>query len=380
MRRAAAGIAALVAVTSAAYVSSPYARATSFVVRAAGVNGAAGAVAGWDTQSFTTEPTRVIPSRHGPLTVRLYRPTRIDRSVVLIPGLHPAGIQEPRLVGLARELAATGVAVLTVELPDLMRFAITPRSTDMIEDAASWFSSRGDIAADGRIGLIGISFAGGLAIVAAGRSALRDRLVYVLSFGGHGDLPRVLQYLCTGIEPDGIRRPPHDYGVAVVLLGVASSIVPPEQVDSLREGVLTYLNASALDMVDKTKAATEFARSQEIARSLSEPAATLLHYVNGRDVAALGRRLLPYVSAYGNDPALSPDRSPAPRVPVYLLHGTDDNVVPAVESILLARYLEDKTVVHRLLSGLITHAEVDKTAAVRDMWNLVAFWEGVLQE
>ena len=69
--------------------------------------------------------------------------------------------------------------------------------------------------------MMGISFAGGLSIVAAGRPALRDRVAVVLSLGGHGDLPRTLRYLCTGIQPDGERLPPHDYGVVIILLGVA---------------------------------------------------------------------------------------------------------------------------------------------------------------
>ena len=50
------------------------------------------------------------------------------------------------------------------------------------------------------VGLMGISFSGGLSIVAAGRPTLRDRVAYVFSFGGHDDLPRVLRYLCTGHE------------------------------------------------------------------------------------------------------------------------------------------------------------------------------------
>ena len=44
----------------------------------------------------------------------------------------------------------------------------------------------------------GISFSGGLSIVAAGRPALRDKVSYVMSFGGHGDLPRVMKYLASG--------------------------------------------------------------------------------------------------------------------------------------------------------------------------------------
>ena len=108
----------------------------------------------------------------------------------------------------------------------------------MIEDAASWLASQPNPIGDGRIGMMGISFAGGLSIVAAGRPALRDRLAFVLSFGGHGDLPRTLHYLSTGTQPDGTHRAPHDYGVAIILLGVADQVVPPNQAGPLRAAIL----------------------------------------------------------------------------------------------------------------------------------------------
>ena len=83
---------------------------------------------------------------------------------------------------------------------------------------------------------MGISFGGGLSVVAASR--LGDRAAWVLSFGGHGDLPRALRYLCTGVLPDGQTRPPHDYGVVIILLGVADRLVPADQVEPLRQGDL----------------------------------------------------------------------------------------------------------------------------------------------
>src|SRR5207244_7809860 len=105
-----------------------------------------------------------------------------------------------------------------VELPDLSRYQITTRTTDMIEDAAGWAAARPEYRGrDGRIGLLGISFGGGLSIVAAARPAIRDHLAFVMAFGGHADLPRTLTYLCTGVQPDGAIRPPHDYGLAIVL-------------------------------------------------------------------------------------------------------------------------------------------------------------------
>jgi alpha-beta hydrolase superfamily lysophospholipase len=127
-----------------------------------------------------------------------------------------------------------------------------------------------------------------------------------------------------------------------------------------------------------------FTESQAIAASLPEPSKTLMEHVNARDTAALGARLLPVLDSIGDEeypPALSAEKSPAPHAPVYLLHGADDTVIPAVETTLLARHLErEGTKVRALLSGLITHAEVDRSAAAAETWALVAFWAKLLAE
>jgi predicted esterase len=66
---------------------------------------------------------------------------------------------------------------------------------------------------------------------------------------------------------------------------------------------------------------------------------------------------------------------------VYLLHGTDDNVIPAIESSLLAETLRGRGVtVHQLATPLITHAEVDRAATASAFWRLIGFWAGVLGE
>ena len=240
---------------------------------------------------------------------------------------------------------------------------------------------------------MGISFSGGLSIVAAGRPSLANRVAYVFSLGGHDDLPRVLRYLCTGHEPRptrdvqlGRRRtdndfvlPPHDYGVAVILLSLADRVVPAAQADRLRDGVRQYLWASALDGgVDKARAPAEFEAVQKLARTLPEPSATLLRYVNDRDVVHLGPRLLPYVNLYGGDAALSVSKSPKPSAPAFLLHGTEDNVIPSVESEYMADDLRGHAPTRLLLSGLISHAEADRPMHAGDVLQLAGFWGDLL--
>lgn len=367
-------------VVAVAAAGHDYVESAAFVVRAAGMQGVLRRAAAIEAETIVEAPV-AIPWRGGTLRGRSYVPAEVSgRAILLVPGVHATGIDEPRLVNFAREIAATGHPVTTAELPDLMRYSVTPRSTDMIEDAGRWLAAvwRARMPpAERTVGLMGISFAGGLSVVAASRMA--GTAAWVLSFGGHGDLPRTLRYLCTGQLADGSTHPPHDYGVAIILLGVADRLVPPEQVEPLRQGILSFLRASHLDMVDKAGAAVEFARAKDLAVRLPEPARLLMERVNTRDVAHLGPTLLPHVGALGSDPALSPDRNPPPRMPVYLLHGEDDNVVPAEESVLLADYLRRAGgTVSVLVTPLITHAEVDHPPGAVEIWRLIRFWAAPL--
>lgn len=370
----------LLLLVAAVAATQDYLRGAAFLIRAAGIEGTARRVAEWQADAVAEAATE-IPWRAGTLRGRTYSAADPDGPpVLLVPGVHAGGIDEPRLVQFARDIASTGRVVLTAELPDLKQYTITTRTTDMIEDAAVWLSTRSGVAADGRIGLMGISFAGGLTIVAAARPPLRDRAAFALSLGGHGDLPRTLRFLSTGELPGGGSRPPHDYGIAIILLGVADRMVPPAQVEPLREAILAFLNASHVDMWNKAQAEREFARARDMAEELAEPARTLMGFVNARDVARLGPLLLPHVSDM-DDEALSPSRTAAPAAPVYLLHGTDDTVIPAAESVLLAGTLRERDVeVWQLTTPLITHAAVDRSAAADAVWDLVRFWANLLSE
>jgi pimeloyl-ACP methyl ester carboxylesterase len=175
-------------------------------------------------------------------------------------------------------------------------------------------------------------------------------------------------------------RRPHDYGVVIVLLGLADRVVPPAQAGPLRTAILTYLRASHYDLIDRRRAAVVFAEARRMAAALPEPAQSFMQQVNDRAVERLGPTLLAHIGRGGQDPALSPERSPAPVCPVYLLHGSEDNVVPAVESVWLTRHLEGRVAVRTLLSPLITHAELDSRRGWADAWRLVDFFASLLRE
>ena len=383
-RRPIALVATVGLVVGGIYLAAPYARAASLFVRAANLGGRVEALADATARPVTVLPRHLVPTRQGDVPAQFYRPAgTVRRTALLVPGIHSMGIAEPRLTALARDLAGTGVAVMAMALPDLMGYQITARSADVIEDAVTWIAAQPDVAPDGRVGMVGISFAGGLSIVAAGRPAIRDRVAYVVSFGGHGDLGRVLRYLATGeaVQAPGlVTHPPHDYGVAVILYAGADRVVPPGQVAPLREGIGTFLLASQLTLVNMDQANATFQKARDMVKPLPEPSATYLTYVNDRNVTALGPILVPHIGLE-SDPAASPERAPLPpAAPVFLLHGDDDTVIPAAESVVLGAYLREKGVdVRVLLSQIITHAELDRSAAASESWKLISFWADVLK-
>ena len=392
-RRLLALLIVLAALLGSALIARPYVHGLSFVIRAAEMQGTPRRVADLDTTRVGAREI-TIPTRRGPMRARLYEPSGSHtRAALLTSGLHASGIDEPRLVRLAQQIAASRIAVVTPDIPELSRFEIAPAITDAIEDAGGWLASDAALAPDHTAALMGISFSGGLSVVAAGRPSLANRVAYVFSLGGHDDLARVLRYLCTGSETRPIPRvqlgspaadttfvlPPHDYGVAVILLSLADRVVPAAQVERLRGGVRQYLWASALDGgVDKARAPAEFEKVRQLARTLPEPSATLMRYVLDRDVVHLGARLLPLIGSNAAPDALSVSKSPKPTVPVFLLHGLEDNVVPAVESEYLAEDLRGHAPVRLLLSGLISHAEADRPMRAKDVLQLAGFWGDLL--
>lgn len=336
-----------------------------------------------------------IPTRQGLLPALVHAPLAgSDRTLVLIPGVHSAGIQEPRLTAFARTFAAAGYRVVTVAAPDLMRFRLTGEATDAIEDATAWVTSRPELCPKGKVGLVGISFAGGLSVVASGRPALSDRLDFVLSIGGHADLSTVLRYLSTGDVPAVATLPPallagqklktlpipkpHDYGAAVCMLNLASRVVPPDQVRTLETGITGFLEASALDSTDHAAALPRFEAARDFGEAAPEPSRTLLRHVNTRNMAALGEALRPFLPQVPQDPARSPLLAPAPHARVFLLHGLQDPVVPAAEALLLGADLSHKVPTRVLVSGLIGHTGAQDTGGVKGLFRLLSFWKDVL--
>lgn len=123
------------------------------------------------------------------VTGRLWVPDRPAPAIVLAGGITPRGIDDPRLVRLATALSATRRVVFAPEL-GLAQRRLDPTDVDRIAHAVGRL--RRHPAVDGGVALLGFSFGGSYALVAASRPEVAADVDVVAAFGAYADLAGLL--------------------------------------------------------------------------------------------------------------------------------------------------------------------------------------------
>jgi dienelactone hydrolase len=313
-----------------------------------------------------------ITGEHGPIRARLY--FRGDRprgaGIVVAHGVHYRGIDEARLMPFARALAESGLVVLTPELAEIADYRITPASVDVIRSSVAYLAADRVHVAGDRVGLLGFSFAGGLSLVAAEAPETARRLSFVTSVGGHHDLRRVLRFLihdeietATGI----VHSPANEYGLVVLLYGNLEHFVPAVDLEAMRAGFKAWLQEDR-------------PRARALAKFRTTPEADALwQLLETQRLQSLAPQLDALLQSQQQQLSLL---SPAGHLkslglPVYLLHGSHDAVIPPSET--NSAGLELSAAEHEaLVSPLIEHVEVAHEASYADKLALVSFMAHML--
>lgn len=355
-----------------AWPTGRYARATALLLD---LSGKPPSWAPLVQNDFSVETLEIPADVSGTRAVRarVYRPALAlsrPRALVLAHGVHWLGIDEPRLVGLATAFARAGTLVLTPELEPLADYHVDSDGNLDTLRASVRFISRDPSIAPGGVGLLGVSFAGGLALRVASEPDVAEQLAFVGSIGGHHDMPRVARFFVTDKIPTPtgeIEWQAHDYGLAVLVYNAPERFVGKDDTMALRRAVRAFLHEN-------------YRQAEQEALALSPEGRAIFERVSHRDRLALADtvlRELPSMAATMQ--AASPaGRLDAVRIPVFLLHGAHDNVVPPSESLFSAREARASRSVHVLVSNQIGHAEMGKEENHREQLELLHFMAELL--
>jgi pimeloyl-ACP methyl ester carboxylesterase len=313
-----------------------------------------------------------VPTPSGSIRARLYIPKDNHRpnapGLVLVHGVHHLGIDEPRLVAFARALSSSGIRVLTPELLSLADYHVDRSSVDLIGYSARALSAQ----LGQKVGVLGLSFAGGLSLLAAADPRFGPYIRFVVSVGAHDDLERVSQFLISNTieRPDGttLRMTAHEYGALILVYSHLGEFFPPADVPAAHE-TLRLLLWEKVDESRKQAERLSPSSRQKMELLYNHQVEPLTEEL--RQSIARHRAEMAPVSPHGNLGAL--------QVPVLLLHGAADNVIPPSELLWLQRDVPPAALKAALISPAISHVAMGGEPSLADQWKLVHFMAQILE-
>ena len=250
---------------------------------------------------------------------------------------------------------------MTPLVPGIADYRVEAESADLIGTAAQAFAQQLSVP---KVGILAISFSGGLALLAASDSQYASQIAWVASIGGYYDLSHVLRFFANGdaIRPDGTveHLSPHEYGPLIVIYD------EPQDFFSAHDAPLAH-DALKLLLGDQGKA------SEALTSQMSPAGQAIMQRIYHKQRASLAPEILAEIDKRQEQLAAA---SPAGhlrflRCPVLLLHGADDTIIPPTEFLWLKRDIPEDDLAAALLSPAIGHVEVGHAISLRERLALV---------
>jgi pimeloyl-ACP methyl ester carboxylesterase len=330
---------------------------------------ASGPLLRWETRAVMTQEI-TMPAAKGPVRARLYLPSGVAHppGMVVVHGIHHLGIDEPRLMSFARAAAGGGFAVLTPQIEELADYRVEASSVETVGESPAWLQQ---YLGTGPVTVVGISFAGGLSLLAACDPLYASHIRSLVLMGAYDDLGRVSRFLATSRAelPDGrvVSYTAHDYGAAVFVYANLGKFFPESDLKIAHEALRYWLWE-------------EPQNARELLARLSPAGRATMELLLSRQIDRLRPQLLDVIRV--DEPqlaAISPQGKLGNlRVPVFILHGSTDDIIPSTESLWLQREVPPKYLREVLITPAFSHVDPEKSATWGDQLRLVSFLGDVL--
>lgn len=262
-------------------------------------------------------------------------PDRPAGAMLLVFGVNNLGRNHPAIERVADGLARTGVAVLVPDSRTLLEGRLEVGEIDGVVRAFQLLASRPEVDRT-RVGIVGFSVGGSLALLAAGDPRIAAQVRWVNAFGAFADastyLAAVSAHAFRGADGEAVPWTPTPLAREVFLRFLLDQV----GVSSDR-GRLDAAFGAAILAGDRPAADPSLRGSLEssAARSVHDLLTASSLDASERAVAALPSGALAFIDA------ISPVRHlDGIRADVHLMHETEDHHVPFVESRALASALE----------------------------------------
>jgi dienelactone hydrolase len=300
-------------------------------------------------------------------------------AMLLVLGVNNVGRNHPVVERVADGLARTGVVVLVPDSRVLLEGRLEAGEVDGVVRAFELLAARPEVDPD-RVGIVGFSVGGSLALLAAADPRIADEVQWVNAFGAFADaetyLAAVSAHAYRTDDGEEVAWTPSELAREIYLGFMLDQVADPGDRRALED-----------TLGDAVLAAERPPPDEELRDSLETEAARTIHDLltagsladAERAIAALPPPSLAFIDA------ISPARHAAGlRAEMHLMHETEDHHVPFVESRALASvYGEAGLLRSHTEFRLFDHVQpddVDIVAAAPELVKLLLHVRTLLEE
>lgn len=285
-------------------------------------------------------------------TADLYHPNRpdpddLEGALVLVPGFTPSGKNDRRLVALAKSFARSGFLVLVPDLRGSRETRVRLGDARRIADAVVQLSARPELKAltgeeaTPEVGIVAISYAVGLAVLATIEPDAKDHAGFLVGLGGYYDTTEVVRFTTTG----AYRLPGERRWRNAEPLRAAKWYFLSGNIESLKDAKDRATLTAIADIRQRSgRAALADAQGRDLVAQLGPEGRALYTLMTNEDPAQVEPLLaaLPGALRVQLD-ALSLRKRDLTHLAgrLILIHGREDPLVPFSESLALSRAVTD---------------------------------------
>ncbi len=300
-------------------------------------------------------------------------------AMLLVFGVNNLGRNHPAIVRVADGLARTGVAVLVPDSRTLLAGRLEIGEIDGVVRAFELLAARPEVDRQ-RVGIVGFSVGGSLALLAARDVRIAERVGWVNAFGAFADaetyLASVAAHAYVGPDGEAVAWQPTDLARDVFIGFVLDQVT-----DGGDRRALEAAYGPAVLAGDRPEA------EPRVREALASEAGRAIHDLLTAPSIADARRAIRALPAASREfiDGISPARHlDGLHTDVHLMHETEDHHVPYVESHALASVYERAGLLRAHTEfRLFTHVQpddLDLLAAAPELTKLLLHVRALMEE
>ncbi|MCB9255685.1 MAG: hypothetical protein H6579_00995 [Chitinophagales bacterium] len=268
------------------------------------------------------------------------------KAVVLFSGFSVKGYEDERLKTLARAIASAGFNVYLPAIEDIENRNITTRIVEDMVQCINYVANKKKFNKKEKIAILAPSFSGSLAQIAATDERIRNKISAICAIGSYSSIEHCLQFILTGEDID-------DYGRNILIKNILSFT------DLEYQEEIHHLLSVAVQDNGLKRSTPQL--PIELAK-VNETCKRLWHKI--QEDKKFRMQLLEEASLYKQEISIWKKeldvivKTNSCIAPTFLLHGKDDKVISAQESVLLHNSrLQNNLPSTLLLTSLLDHGD-----------------------